>query len=162
MTDDPMPWDNLEISQPAAQAALARLDASWHALLAILDAIPEDNLADPGVSGDWSIGDLLGHIAFWNRHSLERGRDVLEGRPFVSVRVEEMNARDIEARQGRTASENMADMIESHDDMLAFVQAAPTDPAILVPLLARMGMDTDQHYDEHVAEIRAWRNAQRI
>lgn len=157
MTDDTMPWDTLEISEDAAAAAFARLDASWTGLLAALDGIPDDRLSDPGVCGDWSVGDLLGHIAFWSDYSLERGRDALAGRPFVSVPWEEMNEQDAAARAGRSAAANRADMDAAHSRMLAFVAAAPRDPAIILPMLKRMGMDTDEHYDEHAAEIRAWR-----
>lgn len=162
MTGQTMPWENLDISEKAAIAALARLDASWATLVSTLAGIPEDRLDEPGVCGDWSISDLLGHIAFWDRYSLDRGRDSLENRAFESVPWEEMNDRDIAARSGRTSAENRADMESAHREMLAFVAAAPQDPGILVPMLKRMGMDTDEHYDEHAAEIRAWREQQGI
>lgn len=154
---EPMPWDNLEISEEAAQAALARLHASWNGLLAALEGIPDDRLAEPGVVGAWSVGDLMGHIAFWDRFSLERGRDSLAGRPFRSVPWDEMNARDIAARAGFPPERNRAEMEAAHAEMLAFVAAAPRDPATLLPMLKKMGVDTDEHYDEHAAEIRAWR-----
>jgi hypothetical protein len=159
MTDAPMPmpWDNLDITEDAAAAKLARLDATWRALLDAIDGIPEHRLTEPGVCGEWSMSDLLGHIAFWDRYGLERGRDSLEQRPFQSVPWEEMNEQDVAQRRGRAPAENRADMETAHAEMLAFVAVAPRDPDLLLPMLVRMGMDTDDHYEEHAAEIRAWR-----
>lgn len=153
----PQPWDDLEISEAAAQSALARLRGSWDGLLAALEGIPDGRLAEPGVIGEWSVSDLMGHIAFWDRYSLERGRDSLAGRPFRSVPWEDLNARDIAARAGFAPGRNRAEMEAAHAEMLAFVAAAPRDPATLLPMLKTMGVDTDEHYDEHAAEIRAWR-----
>jgi len=152
---EPMPWDGLEISEEAAQAALSRLHASRAGLVAALEGIPDDRLAEPAVVGDWSVGDLMGHVAFRDRFSLERGRDALAGRPFRSVPWNEMNARDMAA--GVAPGRNRADMEAAHAEMLAFVAAAPRDPATLLPMLKRMGCDTDEHDAEHAAEIRAWR-----
>jgi len=157
MTDDPMPWDNLELTEAGTAARLARIGAAWRALLASVDGIPASRMDEPGVCGEWSVNDLLGHLAFWARYSEERGRDVLEGRPFAGVEWQEMNDRDIAARAGRAAADNLADLHAAHASMMAFVAAAPRDPAVLAPLLARMGVDTDDHYFEHAAEILAWR-----
>jgi hypothetical protein len=162
MPDDPMPWDDLEISEEAARAALARIDAAWNDLLAAIDGIPPERLEEPGVTGDWSIRDLMGHIAFWDRFSLSRGRDSLDGRPFQTVPWDDLNEQDIANRAGSSAAENRADMEAAHAEMLAFVSSCPQDPAILLPMLAKMGVDTDQHYDEHTAEIRAWRQREGI
>ena len=41
------------------------LDASRERLLIALDALPDEALLQPGVTGDWSIRDLLAHLTVW-------------------------------------------------------------------------------------------------
>lgn len=47
---------------------LADIEKEFRALTDLLEGIPEDRFGDPGVWGDdWSINDLVAHLAEWHR-----------------------------------------------------------------------------------------------
>ena len=42
-----------------------RLEEEWRSLEALVDSLSAEELQQPGVVEDWSVKDLLGHMAFW-------------------------------------------------------------------------------------------------
>lgn len=162
MSDPTLPEEPNDRSPEAAQAALGRLEASWQGWQAAIAGVPAERFEEPGVCGSWSMRELFGHIAFWDRYGIERGRATLAGEPFQPVDADPINERETAAMADRGAAELRADMEAAHAEMMAFVAAAPHDPARLVPMLARMAVDTEHHYDEHTAEVLAWLNDARV
>ena len=47
---------------------LADMRASWDETEAVLASIPEDRMLEPGVTDEWSVRDLLAHIAGYERY----------------------------------------------------------------------------------------------
>jgi len=47
---------------------LAEMRASWNEAEAVLARIPEDRMLVPGVTGEWSVRDLLAHVAGYERY----------------------------------------------------------------------------------------------
>lgn len=136
-------------------ALLARIDESWRQLLAALDDIPEDRLSDPGVIGDWSLKDLFGHLAFWDEHAVREVERALAGLPRQDNEWQAMNEADHAARRDRALPEQRAAMYQAHAalverlESVAGIEAAAIDAAIRP--------DTYEHYEDHIADIRAWR-----
>ena len=50
----------------------------WQALL---DQIGPARMDQPGVNGDWSVKDLVAHLAGWNRRLVDRVRAAGRGEP---------------------------------------------------------------------------------
>jgi hypothetical protein len=50
------------------EACLAEMRASFDELTAVVDAIPRDRLEESGVVGEWSVRDLLAHLAGYERY----------------------------------------------------------------------------------------------
>jgi hypothetical protein len=46
------------------EACLAEMRASWDELTSVIDSIPHDRLEEPGVVGEWSVRDLVAHMAY--------------------------------------------------------------------------------------------------
>ena len=44
---------------------LKKIDTPWAALRASYAGLNEAQLAQPGVTGDWSVIDILAHVAAW-------------------------------------------------------------------------------------------------
>ena len=136
-------------------ALLARIDEAWRQLFAALDDIPEDRLSDPGVIGDWSLKDLFGHLAFWDENAVREVERALAGLPRQDNGWQGMNEADHAARRDRTLPEQRAAMHQAHAalverlESVAGIEAAPIDAAIRA--------DTYEHYEDHIADIRAWR-----
>lgn len=59
---------------------LADMRASWDEVEAVLDRIAEDRMLEPGVVGDWSVRDLLAHVAGYERYVSALIFGELEGR----------------------------------------------------------------------------------
>lgn len=60
--------------------ALADMRASWDETEAVLAQIPEDRMLEPGVTDEWSVRDLLAHIAGYERYVSALIFGELEGR----------------------------------------------------------------------------------
>ena len=136
-------------------ALLARIDEAWRQLFVALDDIPEDRLSDPGVIGDWSLKDLFGHLAFWDEHAIREIERALAGLPRQDDDWQAMNEADHAARRDHTLPEQRAAMHRAHAalverlESVAGIEAGPIDAAIRP--------DTYEHYEDHAADIRAWR-----
>jgi hypothetical protein len=136
-------------------ALLERIDEAWRQLFAALDDIPEDRMSDPGVIGEWSLKDLFGHLAFWDEHAVTEIERALAGLPREDDAWQEMNEADHAARQDRTLPEQRSAMHQAHAalverlEAVAGIEAARIDEAIRP--------DTYEHYQDHVGDIRTWR-----
>ena len=134
---------------------LERIDEAWRQLLVALDEIPEDRLVDAGAIGDWSLKDLFGHLAFWDEHAVQELERALAGLPREDNAWQEMNEADHAARRDRTLPEQRSAMHQAHAalverlESIAGIEAATIDEAIRP--------DTYEHYQDHVPDIRTWR-----
>ncbi len=50
---------------------LARLDKAWAALGESYAGLTEAEMTTPGVAGDWSVKDMLAHVATWEEEALK-------------------------------------------------------------------------------------------
>jgi hypothetical protein len=136
-------------------ALLDRIDEAWRRLLAVLDDVPGYRLADTGAVGDWSVQDLFGHIAFWDRNAIKEMERALAGLPREENAWQAMNDADHAARRGQPLSEQRSAMHQAHAELVARLEAVAGIAA--EPLDAAMRPDTYEHYDEHAKDIREWR-----
>ncbi len=138
--------------------ALDRIERSWAGLQDALAGIPEERLAEPKAVGNWSVKDVMGHLAFWDEQALLAAERHLAGQPPVQVvDWQGMNEQQAAERAGRSAAELRAEMERAHELVVALLRSRPPlDPAA-VGLCGCLEEDTYQHYDAHAADIRAWR-----
>ena len=141
----------------AVATALRRIDDSWRGLIAALDGIPDERLAEPGVAGEWSIKDVMGHVAFWDEQAVIAARRHLAGEPPRQVDWQAVNKREAAARAGRSAAEQRAEMERAHEAVVTLLRTTPPTDPNAVGLCGCLEGDTYQHYDKHAADIRAWR-----
>jgi len=130
---------------------LQRIDASWQDLQDALHGIPPERASEPGVAGEWSVKDLLGHITFWERGC---AADVQRLGPEEAVEgfdVDKLNAQEQECIKNRSLDELQSEFTESHVALMQVLRTAedlnPDD----------VKGDTWEHYAEHTADIRDWR-----
>lgn len=140
---------------PTVSDLLQRIEDSWSAFLASVDDLEDDALQEPNAVGMWSLKELFGHVAFWDDLGRENAALALSGQVRVFDDFEALNQADHEARQGRTLSEERAAMHQAHAALVtnledrSELEAADIDEAIAGA--------TYEHYDEHLADVRAWR-----
>jgi hypothetical protein len=123
-------------------------------------------LDDPEASrpwlGTWGVREILIHIAAWDREmtpALERiGRGEAPYPAGTYDDFDAWNARFVEARNGAKPAEIVEDLDASHRSLIA--AASKLDEALFAgdgPAKAMLDGTAPQHYREHAAQIRQWR-----
>ncbi len=144
------------------QETVARIEASWHGLLDAVDGIPNDRLTEPGAVGDWSIKDIMGHIAFWDEQALGAAQRHLASAPDSEVDVQTLNEREAAARRDIAAATQRTTMERAHAKIVGLLLSTPEIDPRVAGLCGCLEGDTFKHYDEHAADIRAWRAANNV
>ena len=136
---------------------LGRVDTESAKLAAALKGVPRDRVSEPGVSGKWSVKDIVGHVATWDQMILE----VLQGKPEARVRavrnVDEFNAAEWERRRRVEFGKLLREMEATHAALRDSLEAAPAevfDKAY--PHRKGLHDDTHLHYAEHADDIARW------
>src|SRR5688500_1269182 len=100
--------------QPSVEEAIAVLEEGHREMMKIVAAIPKDSLDQPGAIGDWSIKDLIGHIATWEELALRTIEEWNDRQPptveeIIGVQggVDRFNALEIEKHRQSTAAETL-------------------------------------------------------
>jgi hypothetical protein len=145
--------------QPPADVheLLRRIDVAWSDFLDAIDGIPDDRMDEPGVAGEWSLKNLLGHIAFWEDRAVGHIERALAGQPDEESddEVDALNAEDHATRRERSVSEERAALHRAHAAVVELLESVEGLDTSDVDEAVRW--DTYQHYAEHAPDIRAWR-----
>jgi hypothetical protein len=144
------------------QAMLRKLDQAWTAFKESFAELPESRLTEPGVTGDWSVKDILAHVTTWEEEALKYLPLILAGgRPprYVSYGgIDAFNARMTEAKRHFSLPEVLKQLDGIHGRLVEFVQR--TDEAEFrsdTRFRRRLRLDTYSHYPHHTEAIRQWR-----
>ena len=151
----------------AEQVESIRADQQfWRDLAA---AVGPERYADPGPMGDWSFGDMAGHLLGWRNRTISRldalGRGEPEPAPpwppssTTTVPINDwFRAQDA----GRAPEQLVADYDASYDRLIAAIEAVPdamlADPGAFPWLEGPLTeADFTSHlHEEHVPAVRAW------
>ena len=141
----------------------------WRNLVA---EVGPDRLTTPGPMGEWTFGDMAGHLLGWRNRTIRRleaaGRG--EGEPPEAWPAElddddRINDWIREEHADRTATDLVADYDASYDRLIAALEALPEDKltdAAAFPWVgdALVNVDFTGHLqEEHVPSVRAWLDA---
>jgi hypothetical protein len=130
-----------------------------------LEAVDVELVTAPGVVDDWSVRDLVVHVAFWAEHAAEALQLTADGRgaefAYDSSETDAMNARLL--TESRTISPDAA--LEREEQAFETLAAAVAGLDVST-LDARLGngdtvaevirYDGPDHYREHTEHLRAW------
>jgi hypothetical protein len=142
---------------------LERLDAAWGELRASYSGLSEAELLSPGVTGKWSVRDIIAHVSWWEEEALKHLPQVLEGRrpPRYSVTyggIDAFNALMTEKSRDRSLADVLRQRDEIHRRLIDYVRRAPEELfARETRFRRRLRLDTFGHYPIHAKAIRAWR-----
>ena len=109
---------------------LKRLDTAWEAFKASYAGLSDSELLKPGVTGAWSVRDIIAHVTAWEEEALKYLPLILEGGkpPRYSVTyggIDAFNARMTEQKSGLSLAEVLAQQDETHRRLVALVQSVP-------------------------------------
>ena len=144
------------------QRLLGRLDRAWAALKESYAGLPDPRLTEPGVTGDWSVKDILAHVTTWEAEALRHLPLIIAGgRPprYVSYGgIDAFNAKMTEEKRAYSLSEVLRQLEATHGHLIDFVGRTPE--ALFsreTRFRRRLRLDTYSHYPQHAEAIRKWR-----
>jgi len=161
---------------PSRQEAIAALDAGRAAVDALTARLSDDEIERRATlgGGDWSVKDLLGHLASWEEYAVEAVEAHRAGRmawvEATPLDVDDLNAEAVEAKAGpslpdirREAETTHAHLIDLIEDMPDAEWSAPTmsqdssgNPRTLGALLGVItgsAAGPFRHVDAHLADL---------
>ena len=143
--------------------ALARLDAAWKDFEDSYAGLPNSQLMTSGVTGDWSVRDIIAHVTWWEEEALKHLPLVREGgrSPRYSVKsggINAFNAMMTEQRRGLSLVEVRQQHDDVHARLVAYVALSPEELfRSETRFRRRLKLDAVAHYPIHARAIRAWR-----
>jgi hypothetical protein len=144
---------------------LRDLDASRDAFLEALAEVDLALATVPGVMEDWSVRDLVYHLAAWCEHGSEAIDLAAHGRAeafsYSTGDTDAMNERFLAAGRAASPADALAREEAAFEGLRARI--AGLDEALLGLALGNgdtvaevIVYDGAEHYDEHTAHLRAW------
>ncbi len=142
---------------------LKRLDKAWEAFKESYAGLSDSELMEPGVTGDWSVRDIIAHVTWWEEEALTHLPLILDGRkpPRYSVTyggIDAFNAQKTEQKRHLPLSQVLRQRDDTHRRLINFIQSAPEDQFIRETRFRhRLRLDTYSHYSKHAEAIWKWR-----
>ncbi len=145
------------------QQFLDKLELAWAAFQESYAGLTDEQLVEPGVTGDWSVKDILAHVSWWEEELIKHLPLILQGErpPRYSVLyggIDAFNAQMTEKWRGLPISEVRKRLDETHHRLVAYLQSLPEEQlSSETRLRRRLGWDTYKHYPLHTQAIQEWR-----
>ena len=147
---------------------LEKIRASRVETEALLAQLDESHLIKPGVAEGWSVKDLLAHITYWERDTVEVLEAVKRGEVPTVTGEDQTDARNADAvlrSRAHPVAAVLADYSQTNDELIELVEELPeeelTDPDRFpwehgLPLWQRIAGESYGHEQAHRDQIRAW------
>jgi DinB superfamily len=145
------------------QQLLKRLDKAWAAFKESYAGLSDLQLTEPGVTGHWSVKDVIAHVTWWEEEALKHLPLIITGDrpPRYSVQyggIDAFNEQMTEQKRGLSLSDVLRQLDETHRRLIDYVHGAPEEQfARETRFRRRLRLDTYSHYPKHAKAIREWR-----
>ena len=145
------------------QQLLIKLEHAWATFKGSYAGLTDEQLVEPGVTGDWSVKDILAHVSWWEEEALKHLPTILQGGrpPRYSVLyggIDAFNAQMTEQKRDLPLSEVLKQLDETHLRLVEYIQNAPEEQfASGTRFWRRLRLDTYGHYPIHIRAIREGR-----
>jgi len=142
---------------------LKRLERAWEELKDSYADLGEQELLESGVTGDWSVKDVIAHVSSWEEEALTYLPVILEGGkpPKYSVLyggIDAFNARMTQKSRKLSLSEVIQKRDFIHAKLLEFIREVKQEYFLKENRFRRrLRLDTYGHYREHAQAIRSWK-----
>ena len=138
-------------------ALLAAIQADHDKLIALVDSLSAARQAQPGVIGDWSVKDILAHLAAWHGRLIQRVRGAPEG--GADLKTSAFNQEVYQANAAHALPAVRADFDQSYAQVIALAQTL--SPAKVKTWWQAFALNTHNHYRWAITPLRRWIKAQR-
>lgn len=151
------------------QDVLTSLVTARAELLDAIEGLSEEQLTTMPVAGEWTVREVLAHIAGWAAWDLAAIRSILAGESldFAPIQdVDAFNAGLVAEREDWPPSQILGEMGKAHDAMLELLAGLSEDEVFgdsrfhgpYWRSLAEWLQVAWEHEQQHAAQIRAWRS----
>lgn len=138
---------------------------------AVLAEIPADQMAKPGVAGEWSVKDIVAHLAYHERWTADRLREALRGETYTptvldGTGVDERNEMVFRQNHHRPVEDVLAESRQTFQRLIEAAQAHYEEfliePQRLegaqgpVTVWKFLRGEVYEHYGQHLPSIREW------
>ena len=140
-----------------------KVDAAWADFHDAYAGLSDEEMLIPGVTGEWSVRDLIAHVTWWDVEAITHLPMVLEGKtpPRYSDTyggIDAFNAMKTREKADLTLDEVRHEANATHAQLIAWLERVPVDRLKgNSKFTHRLRLDTYSHYPIHAADIRAWR-----
>lgn len=140
-----------------------KLEKAWSAFQDSFAGLSAAQMTEPGVTGEWSVKEILAHVTTWEQEALKNLPVILAGGRLSRYAVlyggiDAFNAQTTEQKRKLSLDEVLAEMEATHRQLVALVQQAPEEAVTTeTRYRRRLRQDTYSHYPIHEAAIREWR-----
>jgi Mycothiol maleylpyruvate isomerase N-terminal domain len=136
-----------------------------HARLeALLAGVPDEEFVRPGIFGEWSVKDVLAHIAFWEQRLIAytngAKESLVQPDEDEQMAIDRINAGVFTANRDRPLAAVRADFARSYQQVLALAESLSADDLADEVFYNLFAGDTFEHYREHNAMLEQWRQEQ--
>ncbi|CAG0935035.1 hypothetical protein TFLX_03859 [Thermoflexales bacterium] len=149
---------------------IKQIESEWANLQAALEGLTEEQMHQPGVVGEWTIKDVLAHITAWQTRLIttlfKAEKGITPETTAGGKTVDQMNERFHQELKDRPFDQVWDDLDSSHYQLLNRLESWKEkdlfDPKRFKwmqgkPFVEYIAGDSYEHYEEHAAQIRAWR-----
>jgi len=145
---------------------LKRLEEAWSEFQEARAGLSEAQLMIQGVTGKWSVRDILAHVTTWEEEALKHLPLVLKGgRPprysLMYGGIDAFNALKTEQKKNLPLAQVLQEMHDVHRHLIVYIQSVPLDQfQAETRFRRRLRLDTYSHYPIHAKAIWKWREKQ--
>jgi hypothetical protein len=146
---------------------LTGIREEWARWEASLDGMDEVQMTRPGVTGVWSVKDIIAHITWFEREMV----DMLQARALIGsdlwqLPADQRNARIFEENRDRPLHEVLAEAKRVHQQLSEGVEALAEDDVVDPHRFRGMPEDwkpwevivenSSEHYRDHSRDLGTW------
>jgi hypothetical protein len=142
---------------------LERLQAERGRLERSLDFLSQEGMLEPNVIGEWSVKDVLAHLADWETHmciwlTAARHGDPVKSPDFGLTweQLDLFNQHVFEAHRGQSLEEVQAYFRNTHSQFMDMVEAMPDEEMLTPGRYAFLGTDTIYNWLVQYADHDQW------
>ena len=145
------------------QQLLGKIEKAWGSFNEAYAGLTEEQMVAPGVTGEWSVKDILAHVTTWEEEALKTLPLILRGERIpryadVYGGLDAFNALKSAEKCTLTLDETVRTLEATHEQLVAYVRDAPDEEIVReTRFRRRLRLDTYSHYPIHDEAIRTWR-----
>jgi hypothetical protein len=144
------------------QQLLKKLDLAWAEVKKSYAGLSDSQATEPGVTGDWSVKDILAHLTTWEEEALLYLPLIIEGKRPPQYKtyggIDAFNAQTTEQKRSLSLPEVLRQLDETHERLIHYLQSVPEEQFTReTRFRRRLRLDTYSHYPLHARMIWEWR-----